>query len=281
MNKTITCLATIMLCCCFLISCKKDDAAPFIPPVPVDPNEIAETQPAIQKPVMSTNIGGTIHGYYSAVPFNYNKTGKSYPTIIFIPGGGQYGNGAGDLPLLLNDGIAQLVDEKKFPPNFTVNNKNYSFIVLTPQVSSYPSDDDIHAFIAYAKQHFRIDSTRVYLSGLSIGGTVTCSAAAKYTAEITAIVPMSGENTDPDVCKSLAQHKVPVWAFHNKNDPSISSDDANMFIARINSYNPAIAPRLTLFAANVHDAWTQAINPVYKENNMNIYEWMLQYANAH
>jgi predicted peptidase len=278
MKKTMTYLAALMLVCCIFTSCKKDADDNFIPPVPVDPNEVVETDPAIQKPVVSTHIGSTIHGYYAAVPATYDKTSINYPTIIFIPGGGQYGNGANDLPLLLNDGMAQLLDEKKFPPSFKVNGKNYSFIVLTPQASGFPPEQDIAAFIAYAKKNFRVDSTRVYVSGLSVGGTATCTVAGKYASQVAAIVPISGENTSFDICESIARNKIPVWAFHNSNDPSISSNDATTFIARLNGYNPAIAPRLTLFPANTHDAWTQALDPRYKESNMNIYEWMLQYS---
>lgn len=279
MKKWMNCFTALALYCLLTISCKKDKADDIIvPPAPVSPNEAVETKPALQKPVMSVNIGNTIHGYYAAMPATYDQTSKNYPLIIFIPGGGQYGNGAGDLPLLLNDGMAQLLDEKKFPPSFTVNGKTYSFIVLTPQSSGYPPEDDIDGFIRYAKKNFRIDSTRVYIAGLSIGGTVTCSVAAKFFNEVTAIVPMSGENNSYDVCKSIAENKIPVWAFHNKNDPSIPSDNAGSFIARINDYHPAITPKLTLFNANVHDSWTQAIDPRYKENNMNIYEWMLQYS---
>jgi hypothetical protein len=45
----------------------------------------------------------------------------------------------------------------------------------------------------------------------------------------------------------------------------------------INENNPYIRAKLTMFNANVHDSWTKATDPSYKENGMNIYEWMLCY----
>jgi len=40
---------------------------------------------------------------------------------------------------------------------------------------------------------------------------------------------------------------------------------------------PAKYTELLPFGDNGHDAWTKATDPDYRENGMNIYEWMLQY----
>jgi len=262
----------------FSVACKKNaDVQPVIalPPV-TDYNIIAETSPPVLTPnILSLNAN--TGGFYSAVPFNYNKTTKSYPLLITVHGGGQYGNGALDLPLLLNDGIPQLLDEKIFPADFLVGGAHYSFIIMAPQLKQFPVAQDIKDVIDYAKKKYRIDTSRIYLSGLSNGGAASCLVAGTYANEIAALVPVSGEfNYDP-VCSSLAKNKVAIWNFHNNNDPVIDISSATGFIAAVNSFSPLIAPRLTIFEANVHDAWTKAISPKYKENNMNIYEWMLQY----
>ena len=261
-----------------LAACKKNDVVqPNPAPAPVvDINLAAETSPAVLKATIASMNANTT-GFYSALPGNYSKTTKSYPLLISIHGGGQYGASAIDLPLLLNDGIPQLLDEKIFPPNFSISGTNYSFIVMAPQLKQFPVAQDIKDVIDYAKKNFRVDSSRIYLSGLSNGGAASCLVAGTYANDIAAIVPVSGEfNYDP-VCSSLAKNKVAVWDFHNSNDPVIALSSATSFIASINSFSPVIVPRLTVFQSAVHDAWTKAINPNYKENNMNIYEWMLQY----
>lgn len=266
--------AIILLLC----ACKKDAAVqPVVqPPVITDVNLVAETAPAALQPTVLQLNANTV-GFYTAVPANYRKTTKSYPLLVSIHGGGQYGTGALDLPLLLNDGIPELLDEKIFPSNFTVGSINYSFIVIAPQLKQFPVAQDIKDVIDYAKKTYRIDSSRVYLFGLSNGGSASCLVAGTYADQIAAIVPVSGEfNYDP-VCNSLAKNKVAVWDFHNNNDPVIGISSATNFISSINSFSPVIVPRLTIFQATGHDAWTKAINPQYKENNMNIYEWMLQY----
>ena len=269
--KALSCYLFIVLS--MLTACKKDAK-----PTQDDLNAIVEAQPPILKPV-TKKVSDAIGGYYVSLPAYYDRTTKRYPLLIFIHGGGQIGNGQIDLPLLLNDGVALLVQDKKFPPNFFVNGKNYSFITLSPQFNRYPTDADVEVFIKFAKQTYRIDTSRIYMSGLSMGGVVTSEMGGEYTSQLAAIVPIAGVITGSinTPCRNIASGSLPVWVFHNSGDPSVSVSDPKNFISAINTFSPFIVPKLTVFNANTHDAWTEAINPKYKENNMNIYEWMLNF----
>src|SRR5688500_15196892 len=97
---------------------------------------------------------------------------------------------------------------------------------------------------------------------------------------VTAIVPISGVPKDDNQskAKTIAQAGLPVWAFHNENDDVTNSIVTKSFVQSINSFSPLVAPKMTIFKAEGHNACGQATNPAYKENNMNIYEWMLQYS---
>jgi predicted peptidase len=262
-----------ILCLTLIVtSCKKhnDDA------IPADPDNAIETKAPTQQP-NTASVTTNIQGYYSSVPHYYQYTTKKYPLLISIPGGGQYGNGGSDLPKVLYDGVAQLIDAKKFPPNFTVNGENFSFIVLSPQLKDYPAPAEIGAFISYAEAHYRIDSSRIYVTGLSVGGEAAGDAAGSFPLEIAAIAPMSGESKSAQASAAIASNNIPVWDFHNSGDTVVNISESNNFIAMINSHSPAIPPKQTIFQSTKHDSWTQALNPSYKENNMNVYEWMLHY----
>jgi poly(3-hydroxybutyrate) depolymerase len=261
----------------FSYACKKNADHPMVqPPVVTDINLETETSPPIIKPT-SLQINANIGGFYSGLPANYAKTTKSYPLLLSIHGGGQYGNGQLDLPILLNDGLPQLLDEKIFPANILSNGINYSFIIMAPQLKQFPNAQEIEDVIDYARKNYRVDSTRIYIFGLSNGAAASCLTAASFADHIAAIVPAAGEFNYNPVCTSLAKNKVAIWAFHNDNDPVDNILAVNNFISTVNSFSPVIVPRLTVFRADNHDAWTRAINPSYKENNMNIYEWMLQF----
>ena len=255
--------------------CKKDSPIAIAPPN----NDIIETTPPYQKPY-TVFINNYISGYYEALPTHYEVTTKKYPLLIFIHGGGQLGDGDKDLPLVLNDGVAKEINERKFPANFLVKGNNFSFIVLSPQFRAVPPDSMVKNFIDYALAHYRVDSSRIYLSGLSMGGVVTTEMAGIYTSLFAAVVPIAGESFGDDKAlnaANIAHGGLALWAFHNADDPTITSTAATDFINLIKSDNPVIAPKLTLFPVFGHDAWTQALDPLYKENNMNVYEWMLQY----
>lgn len=225
-------------------------------------------------------INALIGGYYVGLPSNYSDTHNSYPLLIYVPGAGQFGNGSLDLPLLLNDGVAELIDENRFPATFHVKGATFSFIVISPQCKDFPSPTDINDCLQLALKTYRVDTTRIYLSGLSVGSIVSCDLAAQIPQKVAALVAMSGVPLDyasTGKCDQIAKAGLPVWAFHNDNDPEINIEYAKGFISSINAKHPAIPARLTIWASQAHDAWTKALDPNYKENGQNIYEWMLSY----
>lgn len=228
-----------------------------------------------------TNCGG----YYAYVPPAYGSSTSTFPLIIFIHGISELGNGTTELSKVLANGIPKLINAGTFPASFTVNNQTFSFIVLSPQFKVQPSPQDILSLINYAKTQYRIDENRIYVTGLSMGGGATedfASANDSYAQIAAAVVPVCG-NMDPDVITRapgvMAKNNVPAWFFHNSNDPVVPSQYSKSWVAKMTAYTPAPnpLPKLTIFQSNNHDAWSQAYNPSYRENGLNIYEWMLWY----
>jgi poly(3-hydroxybutyrate) depolymerase len=149
---------------------------------------------------------------------------------------------------------------------------------LTKPAGSLGRLEDIAAFIQYAKSKFRVDASRVYVGGLSVGGQVSADVAAAHPDQVAAILPISGESQLQASATAIANNKTPVWDFHNSGDPIVNISISDNFIAWINAAHPAIPPKRTVFQSNQHDAWTKALDPSYKEFGMNVYEWLLQYA---
>lgn len=273
--------AIVKLLCAFLlhsifISCKKENSG--LNPDGTRPDiDVIETYPPVQTAV-HYNVTANCAGFYQALPARYDSTAKHYPLLIFLHGSGEKGNGTTDLPKVLKNSIPNLIHKKKFPPSFTAGGKNFSFIVLSPQVKSSTNPEDVRGMIQYAIANLRVDTTRIYVTGLSLGGGATWNFAARYGENVAAIVPICGSSTATlKNTKEITTKKIAVWAFHNEDDQTVSVQKTKDFIALINSYNPNPKARLTLWPTGGHDAWTKATNPSYKENGMNIYEWMLQY----
>ena len=250
------------------------------PPVENPYNNVVETKSPVQKGI-TVNVNANIGGYMEALPALYDSTTKRYPLLLFIHGVGELGNGADQLPNVAGPGTPGLIKNKKFPANFKVGDKNFSFIVITPQFKKWPAVADVNGMITYAIAKYRIDTTRMYVSGLSMGGGVTWDYAGTHPGRIAAIAPICGASGPNDTkAKNMANAGLAVWAFHNEDDPTVSVDNSKGYVSKINSYSPAIRAKLTLWPTGGHDAWTKATDPTYKENNMNMYEWMLQYSRA-
>ncbi|HRO46645.1 dienelactone hydrolase family protein [Agriterribacter sp.] len=277
MKPAIVKLLCILLLHSIFISCKKENTGLDAGSATKPDMDVIETLPPVQVAV-SYDLTPNCAGFYRALPARYDSTAKNYPLLVFLHGSGEMGNGTTDLPKVLKNAVPNLINKKKFPPNFTSGGKNFSFIVLSPQVKSWTTPEDVRAMIQYAIAKLRVDTTRIYVTGLSLGGNTTWNFASKYGQMVTAIVPVCASNTATAAnTKAIASKNIPVWTFHNEDDPAAPVQKTKDFVAMINSYNPNPKARLTLWPTGGHDAWTKATDPLYKENKMNIYEWMLQY----
>lgn len=278
MKPAIVKLSCILLLHGLFTSCKKDNTGLDLRSTTRPDLDVVETRPPIQVAVQY-DISANCAGFYRALPARYDSTSKKYPLLIFLHGSGEKGNGSTtDLPKVLKNAVPALISKKKFPANFTSGGKNFSFIVLSPQFKATPAPEDVRAMVQYAIAKLRVDTTRIYVTGLSMGGGATWNFAAKYGENIAAIVPICGSSTATSKnTKEITTKKIAVWAFHNEDDQTVSVQKTKDFISMINSYNPNPKARMTLWPTGGHDAWTKATDPGYKENKMNIYEWMLQY----
>lgn len=227
---------------------------------------------------IKTDFNSNIGGYLLSKPANYSKTNKDYPLLITLHGAGLCGNGRSELYKLTKNSIPRLIQTDKFPKTVKVNGNSFSFIVIAPQFKHKPSPQDINSLINHAIKKYRVNPSRIYLAGLSLGGGAVMNYAAEYPNKLAAIVPMA-ECTNPNSSKarSIANGKLPVWAFHNKFDNVVPSHKTVNFVNMINNYSPKVPVKKTIFSAKGHNCWSRATDPGYKHDNKNIYEWMLQF----
>jgi dienelactone hydrolase len=226
-------------------------------------------------------------GYYEHLPQDYNANpNKKYPLLVFVHGVGELAgaNGRTLQPKVLVNGPPRLIERGQFPASFTVKGQQFSFIVITPQFKVWPGSGDVHRLIEYIKTQRRVDDSRIYVTGLSMGGGVTWGALSEDQAKarkIAASVVICGAwGPDKKLADVIAEDNTPVWALHNEGDPTVPSAYSKGWVRDINSHKPAPDPaaRLTVFQRAGHDAWTRSYDPNYKEDGLNVYEWMLQYA---
>ena len=82
------------------------------------------------------------------------------------------------------------------------------------------------SFAQYVEKEYRVDTNRVYLTGMSMGGAGTWSLGLTQAKRFAAIAPICG-NVKPDFLKKLTPEQteaiksLPVWAFHGAKDTTV------------------------------------------------------------
>ncbi len=228
------------------------------------------------------------NGYYEYLPKGYSVgSTQKYPLLLFSHGTGENGDGStSQIQRVLAHGTPQQISEGIFPESFVVNGQTFSYIVISPQYTADPTVDEENQIIDYAVKNYNVDTNRIYMTGLSQGGGVIwryCGYSVTYGKRIAAIVPVAG-GLGPTTQRgqNIAAANIAVWATHNNGDPVVP---VSYTIAYINYINSAPSPpnplaKKTIFQNNTHDAWTQTYDLNFKENNLNVYEWMLQFSRA-
>jgi dienelactone hydrolase len=233
-------------------------------------------------------VTSKVNGYYEYLPQGYNPSGTTtYPLVLFFTGIGEFGNGdSTSLPAVQKNGVPKLIANGTFPTSFTVNGQTFKFIVITPQFikNPLPKAIDIDSVLTYMIAHYKVDKSRIYITGLSYGGGLTWAyvgANSFFAKKVTAIVPVASATAVDSIysrSRVIAGANLPVWATHNQGDSSAPLVDIQEYIDDIN-LAPAPYPKakITIFPTTGHDAWTRTYDPNFRENGLSVYEWMLQF----
>ncbi len=227
-----------------------------------------------------TGSNGVFIGFYEYKPVDYNANPSvKYPLIIFMHGIGERGNGTTELPNLLNVGIPRYIKDGH-PMRFFWNGKWETFLVLSPQLSpSYGGWPTFYVdeMLKYARNSMRIDTNRIYLTGLSLGGGGVWQYAGSSLAnakKFAAIAPVCGTCQGVNWC-NFSTAKLPVWAFHAADDGVVGVGCTNNAINSINNCNPEVKPIKTIWPDGNHWIWDRAYDREYNWQSPNLFEWFL------
>jgi predicted peptidase len=99
------------------------------------------------------------------------------------------------------------------------------------------------------------DSSRIYLTGQSMGGIGTWGILAKHADRFAAAVPVCGNWSPEDAAK---MNGVAIWAFHGDLDPTVPVAGARDMIAALKKAGVTPEPRYSELAGVHHGSWGPA-----------------------
>jgi predicted peptidase len=224
--------------------------------------------------------GATTTNYKVFIPKNWNKK-KKWPVILFLHGAGERGS----------DNAAQT--KVGLGPAITRQQDNFPFVVVMPQCPTgrWWSEPEIYAIALRALdktvKEFNGDKTRLYLTGLSMGGYGTWPIAAQNPDKFAALAVVCGgirpparvpipesaarPNSESDPYKATAQKisKTPVWVFHGAADPVVPVSESRKMVEALKAEGADV--RYSEYEGVMHNSWDRA----YAEPEL--FSWMLSH----
>ena len=213
--------------------------------------------PGMRPATFSATVTRTVSGQYLLyLPDGYGKDDAEWPLVMFLHGAGERGS---DLELVKKHG----------PPRLIGEGKAFPFIMVAPQcpADQWWSEDVLSALLDKIEDEYRVDRSRVYVTGLSMGGFGTWRLAAHNPNRFAAIMPVCGGGDVSTVC-SIKQ--VPAWVFHGAKDPVVPLAESQRMVDRLKSCGGDVT--LTVYPEAGHDSWTETYN------NPEVYSWLLRHS---
>jgi dienelactone hydrolase len=252
-----------------------DDERVAPPGHATDPNWVGGIVPPVlldlftpmEYTVKDGRFAGEVFKYRLFQPKNVGPE-KRYPLLVWSSGYGEMGD----------DNFAQLrhlqyifYDQK--------SGERAAFYCLVMQVPekyegwiepTEPPDDVAEVMMSLVddvQQRFPIDRDRIYLSGVSAGGSVCWELLQRHPDKFAAVAPLAGGGGGENQLRLSAATKVPVWAFHTTRDPLTSIVPVRRTVQLLDNLG-GIA-HLSEIESDYHDCWTAAFT------DYRLMDWLL------
>ena len=186
--------------------------------------------------------------YRELLPDNFNSNQK-YPLVLFLHGAGERGF----------DNQAQLFHGSKMFTN-PVNKEKYPSIVIYPQCPTGVFwSSSLQAIKDVLDQHINkgyVDTKRIYIMGLSMGGMGTFEMVIRFPDMFAAAIPICG-GTNTERLK-VAAGKVKFRIYHGDKDNVVPVENSRKAYRALKEYGADV--EYTEFIGCDHDSWNPAFN---------------------
>ena len=198
--------------------------------------------------------------YVQYLPQDYDEA-KKYPLVFFLHGAGERGD---DVDSAARHGYLKYVREE---------GAEYPFIIIAPQCPEGKYwgcyTESLLAFLDYICETLSVDLDRVYLTGLSMGGTGTWMLAMAEPERFAAIAPICGSGI---YWYGEVLVNTPIMVYHGDCDEIVPLEDSTQMLHSVNRHGGKAEIKV-LYGVG-HWAWDIAY---YGDE---LYTWLLSHKRA-
>lgn len=147
------------------------------------------------------------YNFWLYAPAEYFENSEQrMPLIIFLHGASLCGS---NMNRSLRYGVTHAIKKGRKVPA----------MVMTPQNPGGSwNPEKVNNILTWVEEHYRVDSTRIYIIGMSLGGYGTLDFVGTYPEKIAASMALCGGTTIRD----LQQFgKLPLWILHGTADRAV------------------------------------------------------------
>lgn len=196
--------------------------------------------------------------YLLHLPKKYDEEkNKKWPLILFLHGAGEIGE---DIERLRVQAL----------PNFIENKEDFPFIVVSPQCptgSSWHSEfDALDELLENILETYQVDTNKMYLTGVSMGGFATWDYAVLRPDLFAAAIPICGGSSYIDHLYLIKE--VPAWAFHGEKDDIVPIEETKIAVDALRGFGGEV--QFTAYPNVGHGAWIETYN------DPKVFEWLLK-----
>jgi predicted peptidase len=197
--------------------------------------------------------------YLLFLPETYGESNKRFPLILFLHGSGECGT---NLDLVKQFGI----------PRVAPLRKNFPFIVLAPQCPKGAWWTDtrmiirVMAMLDEVCNKYMVDRSRIYLTGMSMGGFGTWALLEQFPNRFAAAAPVCGGGGNRHLAYRM--RSVPIRIYHGGLDKSVSSINSRSMDSALKKIRANV--QLIIYPKMGHDIWDK----VYTSDDF--YDWLLK-----
>lgn len=182
---------------------------------------------------------------------------SGWPLLLFLHGSGECGL---DIDAVRVHGPPKILGDPE-------KARDWPFITVSPQnpVSRDWSTEPLITLLDKITKEYRVDPSRIYVTGLGMGGTATWRLLHDHGDRFAAGIPIcavgDAKSTEPYLEK-------PIWVFHGAKDNFINPQFSKDMVEAIKAAGGKKI-RFTLYPDVGHFSWV----PTY--DNPEIYRWLL------
>lgn len=168
------------------------------------------------RPVKDSIPGG--YDFWVYTPQDYYYSLESTPVIIFLHGRSLCGR--------------NLNRVKRYGPlDAIVRGRQIEALVIVPQNPGGAwNPKKINDVLEWTKKHYAMDSTRVYVIGMSLGGYGTLDFAGTYPDKVAAAMALCGGCSLKDVS---GLGKLPLWIMHGTADRAVPIKQSKVVVEQL------------------------------------------------